>query len=59
LFSEYHRWGHLASDYFMSSYVDLHPVRNMYLISNTLWTNNSMIVKCALGIIKNNPATDG
>ena len=35
-----------------SGYVDLHPIRNIYLISNTLGTSNSMAVNGEWGILK-------
>ena len=33
-----------TTDYFTSGYADMHPIRNLYLISNTLGTHNSMSV---------------
>ena len=33
-----------TSDSFKSGFVDLFPIRNLYLISNTLGTNNSMSI---------------
>ena len=38
-----------------SGYVDLHHIRNLYLISNTLGTHNSMAVNGELGILKKIP----
>ena len=41
-----------ATDYFTSRYVDLHPIRNLYNISNTLGTHNSMSVTGDWSILK-------
>ena len=38
-----------------SGYVDLHHIRNLYLISNTLGTHNSMAVNSELGILTKIP----
>ena len=35
-----------------SGYVNLHTIRNLYLISNTLGTHNSMTVNGEWGILK-------
>ena len=39
-----------------SSYVDLHPIRNLYLISNTLGTHNPMAVNGEWGLLKKIPS---
>ena len=36
-----------------SNYVDLHPIRSLYLISNTLGTSNSVAVNGKWGILEN------
>ena len=38
-------------------YVDLHHIRNLYLISNTLGTHNSMAVNGEWGILKTIPVS--
>ena len=38
-----------------SRYVSLHPIRNLYLISNALGTHNSMDIKGELGLLKKIP----
>ena len=48
-----------TSDYFTSVYVDLHPIRNLYLVSNTLGTRNSMRVNGEWGILKKIPISSG
>ena len=39
-----------------SMYANLHPTRNLYLISNTLGTHNSMAINGELGIPKQFPS---
>ena len=38
-----------------SRYVSLHPIRNLYLISNALGTRNSMDIKGEWGLLKKIP----
>ena len=38
--------------HFASGYVDLHPIENLYLISNTLGARNSMSVNGEWGMLK-------
>ena len=40
-----------------SRYVSLHPIRNLYLISNTLGTHNSMDINGEWGILKKIPVS--
>ena len=44
-------------DYWVSGYLNLHPVRNLYLISNTLGTYNSMAINGEWGILKKIPVS--
>ena len=44
-------------DYWVSGYLNLHPIRNQYLISNTLGTHNSMTVNDEWGILKKIPVS--
>ena len=46
-------------DYFKSTYVDLLPARNLYVIPNTLGTNNTMSIIGAWGILYNIPDNPG
>ena len=48
-----------TSDSFTSGFVDLFPIRNLYLISNTLGTNNSMSINGEWGILKKIPVNAG
>jgi len=41
-----------------SGYVNLNPIRNLYLISNTLGTYNSMAINGEWGILKKIPVSD-
>ena len=43
--------------FWTSGYVNLHPIRNLYLISNTLGTYNSMAVNGEWGILKKIPVS--
>ena len=44
---------------FISKYLDLFPIRNLYLISNTLRNNNSMSINGEWGILKKIPVSSG
>ncbi|MFM7979744.1 MAG: hypothetical protein ACKPKO_10550, partial [Candidatus Fonsibacter sp.] len=46
-------------DSFTSGFVDMFPIRNMDLISNTLGTNNSMSINGEFGILKKIPVNAG
>ncbi|MFM7986304.1 MAG: hypothetical protein ACKPKO_44025 [Candidatus Fonsibacter sp.] len=48
-----------TSDSFTSGFVDLFPIRNLYLISNTLGTNNSISINGEWGILKKIPDNAG
>ncbi|MFM7985323.1 MAG: hypothetical protein ACKPKO_39005, partial [Candidatus Fonsibacter sp.] len=48
-----------TNDSFKSGFVDLFPIRNLYLISNTLGTNNSMSINGEWGILKKIPVNAG
>lgn len=47
------------SSYFHSGYIDLFPIRNLYIISQTLGTYNSVSVNGEWGIIKKVPVRAG
>ena len=46
-----------TDDHFKSNCIDLFPIRSLYLISNTLGTNNSMSVNGEWGILKKIPVS--
>ena len=48
-----------TNDSFTSGFIDLFPIRNLYLISNTLGTNNSMSINGEWGILKKTPVNAG
>ncbi|MFM7978979.1 MAG: hypothetical protein ACKPKO_06645 [Candidatus Fonsibacter sp.] len=48
-----------TSDSFISGFVGMSPIRKMYLISNTLGTNNSMSINGEWGILQKNPVNAG
>ena len=41
--------------FWISGHVNLHPIRNLYLISNTFGTHNSMAVNGEWGIFEEDP----
>ncbi|MFM7981391.1 MAG: hypothetical protein ACKPKO_18950, partial [Candidatus Fonsibacter sp.] len=48
-----------TNDSFTSGFIDFFPIRNLYLISNTLGTNNSMSINGEWGILKKIPVNAG
>ncbi|MFM7980895.1 MAG: hypothetical protein ACKPKO_16410, partial [Candidatus Fonsibacter sp.] len=48
-----------TNESFKSGFVDRFPIRNLYLISNTIRTNNSMIINGEWGILKKSPSVLG
>ena len=44
-------------NFWISDYINLHPIRKIYVISNTLGTYNSMAVNGAWGILKKIPVS--
>ena len=49
----------LTNDSFKPGFIDLFPIRNLYLISNTLGTHNSMIINGEWFILKKIPVNAG
>jgi hypothetical protein len=44
---------------YTTNYIDLSPIRNLYLISNTLGDNNSTSINGEWGILKKSPVSAG
>ena len=48
-----------TDSFYKSNYIDLFPIRNLYIISNSLGTNNSMSINGDWGIINKIPVSAG